>query len=324
MELTKETYEIWMIDYFDGNLSEEQVTELRTFLLIHPELDCDLEEDLGALNDESFVLKNKSTLHKSVNYTQFEDLSVSSIEGILSSEEDKEFKRVISSDVILDKHFKLFELTKFPEEKIEYKNKEQLKKTKSISFNFKRVIQVSSVAASILIAFLTFIPNEIETESKYIADSDKIEFKSESYTSPVEDFKLFELKRNEKVINTVKKKVIENNPIVTSEKPVRKSFRINKLSSPLIQRNIEGELTKAIAITETNFSDSNIKSSVIESVEQVFPNDWKKMSLIDKVAYTVNKIGEETQRNISLKTEKDNKGKVTDWALNIGNLAISQ
>ena len=51
MELNKETYEIWMIDYFDGNLNSEEVSELRLFLLTHPELECSLEDNL-----ESFIL----------------------------------------------------------------------------------------------------------------------------------------------------------------------------------------------------------------------------------------------------------------------------
>ena len=66
--------------------------KLRSFLILHPELDCDLEEEMISLETSSLMFDNKQDLNKTMPYSKFEDLSVSSIEGLLNSKEDQKFK----------------------------------------------------------------------------------------------------------------------------------------------------------------------------------------------------------------------------------------
>ena len=45
--ITRENYEIYFIDYMDGNLSERERAEVEAFLLVHP----DLQEQLDGMGD---------------------------------------------------------------------------------------------------------------------------------------------------------------------------------------------------------------------------------------------------------------------------------
>ena len=79
MDLNKETYEIWMVDYFDGILDSDQVSELRLFLLTHPELECSLEDDLDILDTPDAYTIDKDSLEKSIAYDDFESLAIGNI-----------------------------------------------------------------------------------------------------------------------------------------------------------------------------------------------------------------------------------------------------
>ena len=41
--ITRENYEIYFIDYMDGNLSERERAEVEAFLLVHPDLQEQLD-----------------------------------------------------------------------------------------------------------------------------------------------------------------------------------------------------------------------------------------------------------------------------------------
>ena len=45
--ITRENYEVYFIDYMDGNLSERERAEVEAFLLVHP----DLQEQLDGMGE---------------------------------------------------------------------------------------------------------------------------------------------------------------------------------------------------------------------------------------------------------------------------------
>ena len=85
MKPERSNYEIWLIDWFDGNLNSMQIEQLQLFLKENP----DIREELEALNliklnpgEKSFSLKEK--VKKSLEELtpeQFEYLAIARIEN---------------------------------------------------------------------------------------------------------------------------------------------------------------------------------------------------------------------------------------------------
>ena len=62
----RENIDRWLFDYTEGNLSEDQVTILESYLLNNP----DIEVDLDAWEDSKLVVENVSsnlTMHTKIN-----------------------------------------------------------------------------------------------------------------------------------------------------------------------------------------------------------------------------------------------------------------
>lgn len=329
MELNKETYEIWMVDYLDGNLSDQQIAELRSFLILHPELDCDLEEEMISLETSSLMFDNKQDLNKTIPYSKFEDLSVSSIEGLLNSKEDQNFKSEISKDDVLDKHFKLFELSKLESEFIEFPNKANLKKTKVIALSFKKVIQYGVAAACLVGAFVWFnIPANVSTS--YVADSELYQYQEVNDKAPLIEFNRDNRHNNIAIVQAKETQIVHKKPerlIENNQKSKqRESIFIpsNKHEYTLVSNLTYPEL-ETIEISETvDTPSNNIESKIKETLDREMPEDWQKYTLIDKVAFAINRIGKETDTNIQLKTAKNEQGQIVNWALNLGKIRISQ
>jgi hypothetical protein len=66
MQINRENYESWMIDYIEGNLSAVQAEQLRHFLTLHPELQAELDAfELTKLQpDLTVIFENKDILKK--------------------------------------------------------------------------------------------------------------------------------------------------------------------------------------------------------------------------------------------------------------------
>jgi hypothetical protein len=327
MDLNKETYEIWMVDYFDGILDSDQVSELRLFLLTHPELECSLEDDLDILDTPDAYTIDKDSLEKSIAYDDFESLAIGNIEGNLNSIEKKKYNDLIENDSVLAKHDQLFKRTILSPSRIEYPYKEALIKTKVVAFNYKRLVAISSIAASILIGVLVYNMDN-SSVVKYLADQGNQPLNVLVDEAPVIEFKessqqlaMVEPATN-KVNNTIvtNKEIKETRPVLK----VKEQIQVQHLTGLHLnsKKNVQVEIP-ALAVNPNTPTNYRISTIIQDKIEKEVPDNWKAMNVVDKLAYTVNRIGKEANTNISLKTEKDNTGHVTDWAFSLGNITIS-
>ncbi len=69
MEINKNNYEAFFLDYYDGNLPAEQVAVLLLFVEQHPELKEEFEsfENITLEDLPSIGFDNKSSLKKEIN-----------------------------------------------------------------------------------------------------------------------------------------------------------------------------------------------------------------------------------------------------------------
>ncbi len=160
MKIDRSNYEIWLIDWLDGNLNDLQVEQVQAFLAENP----DLKEEFGEI--EFFSLKpskngypDKSSLRRSageLSQTQFEYLCAASVENDLTDDQQTELDELIGEDPEKRKVFELFGKTKLSPVNVIYPFKKQLIRRTAL----QNVIRISfigfSAAAVIAVAFVLY------------------------------------------------------------------------------------------------------------------------------------------------------------------------
>ena len=129
MQIDRSNYEIWIIDWLDGNLNDIGVAKLKQFLQENPDIKEEYDElTMVSLSssDESFLLKNnliKTTA--TLPDSQFEYLCIAFLENDLSLEQSIELKQIIDTDPRRRTQFDLIQRTNLtpPEEIFKHKNK---------------------------------------------------------------------------------------------------------------------------------------------------------------------------------------------------------
>ena len=130
MEIDRSNYEIWLIDWLDGNLNDIQVEQLQLFLSVNPDLKEELS-DLNALNlkpsQKSF--QQKEQLIKSVSalpLTQFEYLCLACLEKDLNADQQTELEEIITKDTEKQRSFELIQKMRLTPGAYSYKHKKKL------------------------------------------------------------------------------------------------------------------------------------------------------------------------------------------------------
>lgn len=145
MSIDKNNYEIYLIDYLEGNLSPNEVAEVLLFLEQHADIKQEFEAMQSfALNtdevslDKSILLKSENDFHQ--------QLLVKEIEGELSMIEKVTLQQAIKQNPALQQEQKLFSLTKStPDLAVTFNYKDQLlKPTLKVSWH-QTILRIAAV-----------------------------------------------------------------------------------------------------------------------------------------------------------------------------------
>ncbi|MFY8021937.1 MAG: hypothetical protein ACOVP1_12095 [Bacteroidia bacterium] len=198
MQITKENYELFIIDYLDGKLDSNGKQALIAFVEANPEVKEEFDLLLSAssieLEEETSIpdftyLKKDSLLG---NEFLADECMIAALEGDLSPAQSEEFNIILSNDLSKQKEFKLYHATvSKPDLRIQFPNREKLKKAGVILY-LNTFYKVASVAAILL--FVSFIgwlslfnSNTIQTANKasntQLQIASKIEIKPNSTAS---------------------------------------------------------------------------------------------------------------------------------------------
>jgi hypothetical protein len=164
MKPDRTNYEIWLVDYLDGNLDGVQQGELFSFLNENPDL---MEEVEGMsaipLPSTEVSFRNKNSLKKEayeLTDTQFDLLCAASLENDLRAEQKSELDQAISADAERRKTSDLFLKTKLVPPQYTFRYKNRLKRLTPV----QKVIRISAIglsaAATVLIMF-TILRNPV-------------------------------------------------------------------------------------------------------------------------------------------------------------------
>jgi hypothetical protein len=248
MRPDRSNYEIWLIDYLDGNLDRESSELLMIFLEANPDIREELNDLLSyKLNSETGSFRNKETLKKSasdLNESQFELLCVAAAENDLSDQQTAELNEIVSSNPERQKTFELIKEMKLKPPKEEFRFKYKLRKL-TLSQKIVRISVIGlSAAASIFLAVTIYNRQPVEsgsdivyvskaiTPEKTISAPEKSVAKSQGNQKIIKTYVAENLKPGLKGETTVENKAVEANFQIsdTSVKTVPEKVEISSIS----------------------------------------------------------------------------------------------
>jgi hypothetical protein len=152
MQIDRSNYEIWLIDWLDGNLDDLGVAQLQLFLRDNPDIKEELDElMMFRLNSQGETFHRKNNLKKttfSLPESQFEYLCAAFLENDLSSEQKAELKEIIENDPLKKKTYDLIRKTKLSPPEVSFKHKKRLLR-RTFARDFARISVIGLSAAAI-------------------------------------------------------------------------------------------------------------------------------------------------------------------------------
>ncbi len=197
MSINLNNYEVYLIDYLDGNLSVEVEKELMLFLEKHPEIKSEFENfEEVTISHENFVFDDKDSLKRkkiiateNINENNYEEFFVAYYEKDLSENSNAEVLNFVEKNPELEKEFQLHKSLILEVENIEFQDKDKLKKRRTIAvWQYQALATAASIA--ILLSFFFFLNNNKPIQKPVyqigFVDSKNIELSNDLNTSIIE------------------------------------------------------------------------------------------------------------------------------------------
>lgn len=141
-------YEIYAIDYIEGNLKAEIKSEFEAFLNDNPQIKDEIS-DLGgfSFNPDDVVFENKSILKKSPvdGLTYNEYLIISDVESEISKNEKQELKIAFENDEKIAIEYSRFKKSKLPNEFFLFNKKIDTKKSLVEGLSYEEYLMISNI-----------------------------------------------------------------------------------------------------------------------------------------------------------------------------------
>ena len=235
MKINKNNYEVYFLDYLEGNLDESLINDFIEFLKENP----DLKEELSfyesvSIEPEDLQFKNKELLFKEKYDSQkeFNNAAIGVLEGDISEKEKEEFENYIAAHSEKKNDISLFNKTKLhADESVIFEKKSILYKR----FLGRKVLVWSGRIAAVLVLALTIFVaiekpfNKTVNDNQIVLNNEKV---AKKVISP-------ETKQiPEKIIKreTKKPEQILKEPAIKKVKPVQKLNRS-------LRENSKGRMT---------------------------------------------------------------------------------
>lgn len=168
MQINRNNYEEYFLDYWENNLNESVRICLDRFLDENPDLQDKFYsfENIILKPDTNIFFENKSALKKnvvvpvsSVNESNYEHFFIAELEGELTVGESEKLKLFLKRNPFLEKEFELYKKSYLkPDTDITFPDKEHLKKKTILPVSQWIYYSVASAAAAILLLFYILGP----------------------------------------------------------------------------------------------------------------------------------------------------------------------
>jgi hypothetical protein len=317
MEINRQNYEVYLLDYIEGQLPENMVLAMLTFLKNNP----DIELEANALMENTFIpetikFDQKDTLKKNpdndiVGISKFEQLSVASLENDISEQDLAKLNYFIDDDKAKSDEHKLIARTKLNADlSIVYPNKKQLKHFQSSTWLSKNRGYVALAASiALVVGFILFFNQNNKTEFGKTFARETYNFKNRPIAEnplPIFNLNVNEIPvltivdNNDSVLQNGKKNIeaIHNKQLAMVDIPVKNGkipFSEIVVNKPVFLKNDDSEYKTLHSYLGQRFKekilkqDKNEKVSLI-SVINAFGRFTKKV-LNKKIEVEKNNIG---------------------------------
>jgi len=273
MQIDRQNYEAYFLDYIEGKLNTAEVDCLLDFLASNPDLKADLDNyETVTLIPETSIFVEKDLLRKnnigiqSVNESNFDEICIGRIEGSLDQNIEILFETYLKEHPEKIKEYDQYLKTILePDDKVVFNEKSKLK---HVRINRKRAIIYSTLAIAASIAMILFVYKfyfiRSETENKRFSNvvqniftfSRKKEIKTEVIAiseKPKEQFNSNQQKIKRKI------KIIQRNEQIRKQN-IQMQFQsridVSQLKIPVLQDSpVLSENIKRASIQEASNSE---------------------------------------------------------------------
>lgn len=346
MKITINNYEAYFLDYLEGNLNSEQLSELSLFLSLHPELTCELESaKIIPLPNDDHIYQYKNSLKKldfessTISNNNFDDFCIAYYETILTPEKAQELITFSNKNNTYKTRFKSFKDLKLkPQLSIQFGQKRKLYH-KAIHPNFisSYILRIGTVAALITVIMIILIETNTGDPKKTLTNvipkpPAKIE---RSHVVDADAPKKEEQKSKEHFKSIFIAKLKKENKDTSDYPGLHRTHRDDEslalLNVPEI-KPIENPLTlkikpyepssESLKISEDNTRLNSTAETAWEKLKKEvvnfdhFKDSRGNLSLIKLVEAGVTGISKITESNMSVKEKTDSTGKVTAYSFN--------
>ncbi|HJX71101.1 MAG TPA: hypothetical protein VJ346_04095, partial [Bacteroidales bacterium] len=208
MNINRNNYEVYVIDYFDGKLDPVQTAELMYFLSQNPDLEYEFNafENIK-LPEANLIFSDKEDLKKKysdfsvVTDTNFEELCIAEIEGDLDEKSQGMLFQYLEKNPEKNRDLELYRKTILkPDESLVFPGLRKLKKHKVIPLLSDRRIYYPGIAAALLVVvLLTFVfrrSPESDLNTSSVPDRENAVKKIESFTPQTEKEEISSIETN--------------------------------------------------------------------------------------------------------------------------------
>jgi hypothetical protein len=190
MKISLDNYEEFFLDYLDGRLDSEQLSELSLFLNLHAELKhklCIPENTI--LKPDMHVYQHKSLIKKlgfeaTIDESNFENFCIAYYEHNLSEEKEKQLISYCSYHPDKQKDFDVIQSLSLKPDVFSYKHKNTLYRRPSQKRSFTVIaLRYASLAASVAVLLAVYInykpvktiaPNTLASVTSNVSNEPKI------------------------------------------------------------------------------------------------------------------------------------------------------
>ena len=277
MNITRNNYEAFFLDFLEGNLEEDKVDLFLDFLEQNLDLKTELQQyENVVLPEKQVVFWGKQQLYKGVadRVHILDNKAIAYLEGDLDGEEKKLFELYISNNPELEAEYRLFARTKLtPDTRIKYPNRKKLyiKSGSSIVLNW--VVRAAAVVVlfwGIYSWLNSGIPLQQQTNIQLAGTSPRSNLKVQE---KVEAVKQFEPKRSEvrerkskHIVPDSKQQIITQTPIIQSTEIVSEKELTSMSEISPIQAQLNTDAVKpGLAVHQLNNEQQN--QSITEAVK---------------------------------------------------------
>jgi hypothetical protein len=339
MDITKNNYEIWAVNYLEGELEPSEVAQFMAFVSENPELSDELESLRHSFSQEhvqtcteDFSFLKKSYTPSELNQNTFDEYCIAYYEHDLDEEATAALLAYIKEDKQREVVFKAFSKIKITADtSICFKDKEALKRLPKSVFSNKqaRFISVVSVAASIIfIAGLLFrflmpgstppvdvsvaglnTTTEMNAESIEIDDAEHEQFS----LLPVKSKAVYVVQKQEP-ITLAKTHAIDTSkevPFIVAERIEIKQI---ELSVSTLEKSIK-ESSVEYYPSEEELSAPEIALTAIQNKSASLLAKAGNLTLNNVLKKSVDGINQIAETDLQYNSETDDDGKITVFAL---------